>query len=163
MRQHIGCRTGNRFSQAAIHSCRYRSVCHSKVSHLDFVLIVVVWWLRPTQSVLVHSDQVSQYGSDVWKRFCDANNLEPSISRRGNCSDNAVAKSFTSSLKQERICKRIFKTRVLPERMSLTTLKGFKIAVVAIIIWAASVLRYLNVPQFDQVVSTVAWEVHIHS
>lgn len=37
----------------------------------------------------------------------------------------------------------------LPVRMSLTTLKGFTIAVVAIVIWAASVLRHLNVPQFE--------------
>ena len=66
---------------------------------------------RPTQSVLVHSDQGSQYGSDDWKRFCDANNLEPSMSRRGNCWDNAVAESCFSSLKKERIRKRIYKTR----------------------------------------------------
>lgn len=50
-------------------------------------LMMAVWRRRPTQSVLVHSDQGSQYGSDDWKRFCDANNLEPSMSRRGNCWD----------------------------------------------------------------------------
>lgn len=58
---------------------------------------------------MVHSDQGSQYGSDDWKRFCQANNLEPSMSRRGNCWDNAVAESFFSSLKKERIRKRIYK------------------------------------------------------
>jgi putative transposase len=30
--------------------------------------------------VIVHSDQGSQYGSDDWKRFCDANKLVPSMS-----------------------------------------------------------------------------------
>jgi putative transposase len=63
--------------------------------------------------VLFHSDQGSQYGSDDWKRFCLANNLEQSMSRRGNCWDNAVAESFFSSLKKERIRKRIYKTRDL--------------------------------------------------
>lgn len=59
----------------------------------------------------MHSDQGSQYGSDDWRRFCHANNLLPSMSRRGNCWDNAVAESFFSSLKKERIRNRIYKTR----------------------------------------------------
>ena len=74
-------------------------------------LMMAVWRRRPKQSVIVHSDQGSQYGSDDWIRFCHANNLEPSMSRRGNCWDNAVAESFFSSLKKERIKKRIYKTR----------------------------------------------------
>ncbi|WP_218792540.1 MULTISPECIES: IS3 family transposase, partial [Klebsiella pneumoniae complex] len=55
----------------------------------------------------------SQYGSDDWHRFCRANNLAPSLSRRGNCQDNAVAELFFSSLKKERISKRTYQTRDL--------------------------------------------------
>ena len=76
-------------------------------------LTMAVWQRKPTEEVIVHSDQGSQYGSDDWKRFCDANKLLPSMSRRGNCWDNAVAESFFSSLKEERIPKRIYKTRDL--------------------------------------------------
>ncbi len=76
-------------------------------------LLMAVWRRTPADSVLVHSDQGSQYGSDDFKRFCQANNLEPSMSRRANCWDNAVAESFFSSLKKERIQKRIYKTRDL--------------------------------------------------
>lgn len=76
-------------------------------------LLMAVWRRRPNQRVLVHSDQGSQYSSDDWLRFCKTNNLEPSMSRRGNCWDNAVAESFFSSLKKERIRKRIYKTRDL--------------------------------------------------
>ncbi|WP_092312075.1 IS3 family transposase [Pseudomonas saponiphila] len=74
-------------------------------------LLMAVWRRKPKTRVIVHSDQGSQYGSDDWKRFCLANHLEPSMSRRGNCWDNAVAESFFSSLKKERIRKRIYKTR----------------------------------------------------
>ena len=73
-------------------------------------LMMAVWRRKPTQEVIVHSDQGSQYGSDDWKRFCDANKLLPRMSRRGNCWDNAVAESFFSSLKKELIRKRIYKT-----------------------------------------------------
>lgn len=43
-------------------------------------LLMAVWRRKPTQPVLVHSDQGSQYGSDDWKRFCQAHNLQPSMS-----------------------------------------------------------------------------------
>lgn len=76
-------------------------------------LLMAVWRRNPAGSVLVHSDQGSQYGSDDFKRFCQANNLQPSMSRRANCWDYAVAESFVSSLKKERIRKRIYKTRDL--------------------------------------------------
>ena len=76
-------------------------------------LLMAVWRRTPTSPVIVHSDQGSQYGSDDFRRFCQAQNLEPSMSRRGNCWDNAVAESFFSSLKKERIRKRIYKTRDL--------------------------------------------------
>jgi putative transposase len=61
----------------------------------------------------VHSDQGSQFGSDDFKRFCREHDLQPSMSRRGNCWDNAVVESFFSSLKKERIRNRIYKTRVM--------------------------------------------------
>lgn len=76
---------------------------------LDALLIAVRQ--REPDGTIVHSDQGSQYGSDDWRRFCRSNGLQPSMSRRGNCWDNAVAESFFSSLKKERIKKRIYNTR----------------------------------------------------
>ena len=76
-------------------------------------LLMAVWRRKPQHQVLVHSDQGSQYGSDAWLRFCREHTLHPSMSRRGNCWDNAVVESFFSSLKKERIRKRIYKTRDL--------------------------------------------------
>jgi putative transposase len=76
---------------------------------LDAILMAVRR-RRPIRTI-IHSDQGSQYGSDDWRRFCRTNHLEPSMSRRGNCWDNAVAESFFSSLKKERIKKKIYRTR----------------------------------------------------
>ena len=76
---------------------------------LDAILMAVRR-RKPTHA-LIHSDQGSQCGSDAWRRFCHAHHLEPRMSRRGNCGDHAVAQSFFSSLKKERIKKRIYKTR----------------------------------------------------
>lgn len=68
---------------------------------------------RKPKKALIHSDQGSQYSSDAWRRFCRSHNLDPSMSRRGNCWDDALAESFFSSLKKERVKKRIYKTRDL--------------------------------------------------
>src|SRR5713226_5625217 len=78
---------------------------------LDAVMMAVRQ--RHPKRTVIHSDQGSQYGSDDWRRFCRTNHLEPSMSRRGNCWDNAVAESFFSSLKKERIKKQIYKNREL--------------------------------------------------
>jgi len=58
-----------------------------------------------------HSDQGSQFGSDEFSRWCKENNLVTSMSRRGNCYDNAVAESFFSNLKKEKIKNRIYNKR----------------------------------------------------
>lgn len=66
-------------------------------------LLMAVGRRKPTQKVLVHSDQGSRYGSDDWRRSCMSNQLEPSTSRCGNCWDNPVSEAFFSSLEKERI------------------------------------------------------------
>ena len=60
-------------------------------------LLMAVWRRNPKQEVIIHSDQGSQYGSDEWHRFCPTNGLLPSMSRRGNCYDNAAVESFSAA------------------------------------------------------------------
>jgi putative transposase len=74
-------------------------------------LMMAVWRRKPKQPVIIHSDQGSQFGSDDFTRWCKDNRLTPSMSRRGNCYDNAVVESFFSSLKKERIKRKIYPTR----------------------------------------------------
>jgi putative transposase len=81
---------------------------------LDAVLMAVR--RRRPRGTMIHSDQGTQFGSDAWRRFCRSHRLEPSMSRKGNCWDNAVAESFFGSLKKERIKKQIYKNRELALR-----------------------------------------------
>ena len=74
-------------------------------------LLMAIWRRRPKHPVIVRSDQGSQYGSDDAVRFCKDHGLIPSMSRRGNCFDNAVAELFFSGLKKERIRRRIYQSR----------------------------------------------------
>ncbi len=61
--------------------------------------------------VILHSDQGSQFASSDWQRALKKYNVTPSMSRWGNCYDNAVAESFFKTLKKECVRKYIFKTR----------------------------------------------------
>ena len=74
-------------------------------------LLMALWRRKPQSKVLIHSDQGSQYTSHEWQTFLKHHNLESSMSRRGNCHDNAVAESFFQLLKRERIKKKIYATR----------------------------------------------------
>lgn len=74
-------------------------------------LLAAVWRRKPKNNVLVHSDQGSQFTSMDWASFLKQHNLEHSMSRRGNCHDNAVAENFFSLLKRERIRRKIYRTR----------------------------------------------------
>lgn len=74
-------------------------------------LLMAVWRRNPKNKVMVHSDQGSQYTSDDWSKFLKSHGLEASMSRRGNCHDNAVAESFFQLLKRERIKRRVYSTR----------------------------------------------------
>jgi putative transposase len=85
--------------------------------HRELVLnaVLIAVRRRRPRGTMIHSDQGTQYGSDAWRRFCRSHRLQPSMSRKANCWDNAVAESFFSSLKKERIKKQIYKTRALAE------------------------------------------------
>lgn len=74
-------------------------------------LVAAVWRRKPGPGVLVHSDQCCQFTSSDWQSFLKTHRMSPSMSRRGNCHDNAVAESFFSALKKERIKRRIYPTR----------------------------------------------------
>ncbi|ELK4826583.1 IS3 family transposase, partial [Pseudomonas aeruginosa] len=74
-------------------------------------LLMAVWRRKPKQEVMIHSDQGSQFSSSDWQSFLKANNLISSMSRRGNCHDNAVAESFFQLLKRERIRRKTYGTR----------------------------------------------------
>ena len=74
-------------------------------------LLMAVWRRMPKKKVLIHSDQGSQFANMDWAALLRAHNLEHSMSRRGNCHDNAVAESFFNLLKRERIRRRTYRTR----------------------------------------------------
>ena len=67
---------------------------------------------RPAAGLVAHSDQGSQYVSDEYRSLLRRHGLIASMSRRGNCHDNAPAESFFASLKSDLVRGRRFATHV---------------------------------------------------
>ena len=74
-------------------------------------LRMAIWQRRPTAGLIAHSDRGSQYASKDYRRLLKAHGFEGSMSRKGDCWDNAVVESFFGSLKQERVQWRHYQTR----------------------------------------------------
>jgi len=66
---------------------------------------------RPPTALLHHSDQGIQYASDAYQQVLRTQGIVCSMSRRGNCWDNAVVESFFATLKAELIDRRSWPTR----------------------------------------------------
>jgi transposase InsO family protein len=74
-------------------------------------LMMGIWLRRPAAGLVVHSDRGTQYASKAYRRLLKAHGFIGSMSRKGDCWDNAVAESFFGSLKQERVQWRYYQTR----------------------------------------------------
>jgi putative transposase len=60
---------------------------------------------RPQAGLIVHSDRGIQYASDLFKAQLSRHGFQQSMSRKGDCWDNAVAESFFATLKRELISR----------------------------------------------------------
>lgn len=74
-------------------------------------LMMAIWRRGRPKALMHHSDQGSQYTSEPFQRLMADNDITCSMSRSGNCWDNAAMESFFSSLKIERIRGQVYRTR----------------------------------------------------
>jgi len=74
-------------------------------------LQMAIWQRRPKAGLIHHSDRGSQYPSKAFKQLLNQHGVKGSMSRKGDCWDNAVVESFFGSLKQERVHWRNYQTR----------------------------------------------------
>jgi transposase InsO family protein len=66
---------------------------------------------RPPRGLLFHSDRGSQYASRAFRSAATRSGIQQSMSRKGDCWDNACAESFFKSLKAELIGRHIYASR----------------------------------------------------
>lgn len=82
-----------------------------KTSLVNDALFMAIKRRNPTEGLIWHTDRGSQYASDSHKDLLKKYGIIQSMSRKGNCWDNAVSESFFHSLKTELIYHENFKTK----------------------------------------------------
>ena len=86
------------FSRRVVGWCVSTSLGHETVLT---AMARAVWQRRPEPGLMIHSDRGIQYCCDGFRKAIDRHQFIQSMSRKGNCWDNAVTESFFRSLKTE--------------------------------------------------------------
>ena len=74
-------------------------------------LVMAIWRRGKPDALLHHSDRGSQYTSEQFQKLMSDNGVVCSMSRSGNVWDNAAMESFFSSMKTERIGRKVYQSR----------------------------------------------------
>ena len=80
---------------------------------------------RPSAGLIHHSDRGVQYASADYRKLMQAAGLRASMSRKGDCYDNAPMESFFHTLKTELVHHRHYATRVEPKQDLFAYIEGF--------------------------------------
>ncbi len=113
---YVWTREGWLYLAVVIDLCSRKVVGWSMSSRMKAQLVcdalkMATWQRRPKAGLIHHSDRGSQYASKAFRQLLKAHGFKGSMSRKGDCWDNAVAESFFGSLKQERVQWRNYQTR----------------------------------------------------
>jgi len=82
-----------------------------KVDLVRDALLMAIWRRKPGRGLIHHSDRGSQYACHEYQDILEDHGIIPSMSRKGDCWDNAVIERFFRSLKSERTNHRRYQTR----------------------------------------------------
>lgn len=80
---------------------------------------------RPPAGLIVHSDQGVQYASEEFRAELERQGFEQSMSRKGDCYDNAVMESFFGTLKRELVYHETYRTRAEARLSVFQYIEGF--------------------------------------
>jgi transposase InsO family protein len=82
-----------------------------KAELVNDALLMALWKRKPDKGLVWHTDRGSQYASDSHRKILKEHQVIQSMSRKGDCWDNAVSESFFHTLKTELIHHEQFSTR----------------------------------------------------
>ncbi len=113
---YIPCREGRLYLASILDLCTREIVGWRLYNRMETKLVIdalndAYQARKPEKGLLHHSDRGTQYASKDYREKLQEYGIEASMSRTGNCYDNACAESFFSLLKKELLQGRKFKTK----------------------------------------------------
>jgi transposase InsO family protein len=91
---------------------------HRRAEWVNQAVAMALDQRQPAAGLIRHTDRGSQYGAESYRQFLRQPKIPPSMSRKGNCGDNAVAESVLHTLKTELIYQYLRQLRQAEERLS---------------------------------------------
>jgi putative transposase len=98
---------------------------HMRAELVNNALTMAIWSRKPQRGLLWHTDRGSQYASESHRSILKDHGIIQSMSRKGNCWDNAVAESFFHTLKTELTYHAKFVTREQAKKMLFEYIEVF--------------------------------------
>ena len=111
-----------------MHTRKIVGWCMRETLHAEIALealSMAVRRQRPAYGLIHHSDRGIQYAAEAYRSALSASGITPSMSRKGDCWDNAPMESFFHTLKTERVHHRIYATRAEARRDLFGYIEGF--------------------------------------
>jgi transposase InsO family protein len=104
------------YMACVIDLCSRMIVGWSMADHMETDLVsdalkMAIARRQPAEGLLFHSDRGSQYASDDYQHLLQEHKIQPSMSRKGNCWDNACTESFWATFKTELVYRQQYATR----------------------------------------------------
>jgi transposase InsO family protein len=98
---------------------------HLRADLCTDALVMALQRRRPEPGLIHHSDRGAQYAAEPYRRVLGRHGIKQSMSRRGNCLDNAPMESFFGSLKTELVHRVAFPTREAARRAVFEYVEAF--------------------------------------
>jgi putative transposase len=98
---------------------------HMRTELVNQALAMAICQRQPAAGLIMHTDRGSQYGADSYRHLLIQHGMQPSMSRKGNCWDNAVAESFFHTLKTELVHLEVFDTHEQAQMMVFEYIEVF--------------------------------------
>lgn len=98
---------------------------HMQTELVSAALRMAIQQRQPAPGLLLHSDRGSQYASHDYQRLLKAHGITCSMSRKGNCWDNAVMERFFLNLKMERVWQQAYANQGEAQRDIAAYIVGF--------------------------------------
>jgi len=126
----IATREGWWYLAVVIDLCTRQVVGFAQAEHMRAGLVreaflMAYWRHKPAKGLMFHSDRGSQYAAHAFRQLLAGLGCVQSMSRKGNCWDNAVAESFFHSLKVEALSDRGYETRAQVQAALADYVLGF--------------------------------------
>ena len=134
---------------------------HMRTQLVNDALLMALWKRKPDKGLVWHTDRGSQYASESHRALLMQHGIQQSMSRKGNCWDNAVSESFFHTLKTELVHHQTYQTRA--EAKPASCIKRPIRRRLTVRSWRPSAILRRRVPEVARLFANKVWIIAVNA